>query len=52
MLHNQSPERVKDLPTEEQRHKASTKYKPYIPLVKARAEDLEEQEIRKRRLVK
>lgn len=52
MEHNQSPERVKDLPTEEQRHKASTKYKPYIPLVKARAEELEEQEIIKRRLRK
>lgn len=48
MEHNQSPERVKDLPTEERRHKASTKYKPYIPLVKARGEELE----RKRRLVK
>lgn len=52
MEHNQSPERVKDLPTEERRHKASTKYKPYIPLVKARAEELEEQEIIKRRLRK
>lgn len=48
MEHNQSPERVKDLPTEEKRHKASTKYRPYIPLVKARGEELE----RKRRLVK
>ncbi len=40
MEHNQSPERVKDLPTEEQRHKALTKYKPYIPLVEARILEL------------
>ena len=53
MEHNQSPERVKDLPTEERRYKASTKYKPYIPLVKSRVEELEEKELeRKRRLTK
>lgn len=40
MLNNQSPERVKDLPTKEAKEKALTKYKPYIPLVQAREEEL------------
>lgn len=40
MKNNQSYERVKDLPTEEQRHKALTKYKTYIPLVEARILEL------------
>lgn len=52
MEHNQSPERVKNLPTEERRQKASTKYKPYIPLVRMRLEELKEQELETRRLVK
>lgn len=40
MLNNQSEERTKDLPTEEERHRAQTKYVPYIPLVTARIEEV------------
>lgn len=40
MKNNQSLERVKDLPTEERRKKALTKYKPYIPLVENRIEEV------------
>lgn len=40
MENNQSPERTKDLPTEERRQHALTKYKPYIPLVDERIEKL------------
>lgn len=48
MLHNQSVERVIYLPTEEERHKALTKYKPYIPLVEECIEEVKLE--RKRRL--
>lgn len=40
MLNNQSYERIKNLPTEELRQKALHKYKPYIPLLEEKIDEL------------
>ena len=51
MLNNQSSGRVKYLPTKKARRKASTKYVPYIPLVKEKIKDVQVKKLERKRRV-
>lgn len=50
MLNNQSEERTKDLPTEEEKQRAQTKYVPYIPLFEERIEEVKKERKRSKRI--